>query len=200
MKKIEDDRVRFYLKHQELIETWADLSQQVTDVANDFLSICSQQIEKSVSQLGSGAKVYFRSKSDYPAICLHKSHWRGELAEPTVAIALEWPKKKVGFRGPHRPYSGLRVGRKQRGGAALVEFLRDELDDEIKANGFIKGAKTSSWVAYRYEGPTYDEFWDDLEPLATDIVESLKAAWDLFTPAIDKGLGLLSSSSTEDQD
>ena len=61
MKRIDDEKVRFYLKNQCLIDEWAAISGSVPAEVDRFMRSCSRGIEDLAADLGAS---YWSSMKD----------------------------------------------------------------------------------------------------------------------------------------
>lgn len=86
INSIDDERIAFYLKHQELIETWADVRGDVVGEANQFYFSLAEDLEARASDLGSDVEVWVRDGL-WCNVGLYRREWYGETG-PLISCCL----------------------------------------------------------------------------------------------------------------
>ena len=102
MKRIEDERVRFYLRHRTQIEEWAAIADDVPEVAHRFLKTVGRDVKALSKQLDVR---YWSVDTAFPKRFLVHPDWVRSKDVPAIAIGLEWRRADVSFRG-NPPLSG----------------------------------------------------------------------------------------------
>lgn len=187
MISIDDERVRFYLKHQKLIEEWARLAEPACSEATKFLESCGEDIQTLCADLGEAVTVHqLLDDPSWPRIFLVRPAWQLTEREPLVGIGLEWNRRNVSFAGRSRVYTGMRVAISAERGRELRDRLKERVGAMRGKHGYTASA---SWPAWRYVPPPDGEYWDDLTPYRNQLIESVRSAWNLFAPEVDALLG-----------
>jgi hypothetical protein len=174
MDSIDDERVIFYLKHQDLIETWAAVKGDVIREANRFYFSVADHLQERSIDLGDDVQVWVRDES-WCNVGLYRREWFGDTG-PLISACYEWSPRST-FRDGARAV-GLRVHRKD------SDDIRDIVADQVRGvrakAGFPRSNK--SWPAFRdAPTPVADEFWKDLSNYRDALVASVVEAWDAFS-------------------
>lgn len=179
---IDDDRIRFYLRHREQIEQWAALRGEAAIALDDWLVGLKSEIDALVSELGGDVVLCARNPVDieYPGYLLFRSTWRvADKGAPQPSIGLEWVRSKTTLRGTFAPYVGLRSFRDAELGAAIrarADFKRCRAER--------KDAQSPYWAAYGYVLPT-EPFPDDADAYRVRLLNALREAWRVYAPIVD---------------
>jgi len=192
MNRIDDERIKFYLKHQERIEEWAALSKDVSGVAHRFLCSCQDDIEALAGELGPDVHIHAHLESDYPKLLLYRPAWHPQNSRheasipPRIGVGIEWRHKDVTFVGHESSaYVGVWVdcgneaGRHFRDKAVRV-FREERLLTEPRRNW-----ATSWWPSYGW-ARAQGEYWDDLSLYRQQLVDCVRSYWQKFAPTIDR--------------
>ncbi|HRI71394.1 MAG TPA: hypothetical protein PK156_44480 [Polyangium sp.] len=189
MNRIDDERVLFYLKHQQRIQEWAALAKEASEQAHQFLCSCADDLMTLARDLGRGVQTFVSIEDDYPKLFLYRNAWWPDKAttkHPRVGIGLEWRRGNVSFTESGKSaYCGVWVHYQLDGAKALHESIGKAFKDAglLKKHGFT--SSTVWWPAYRYEiAPP--EFWNDLGPYRTQLIESIRFCWTTFEPVVNK--------------
>lgn len=191
MNRIEDDRVLFYLKHQQRIDEWAALAKEASDAAHRFLCSCSDDIAALAADFGSDVRTLVLLDDGYPKIFLYRANWgpgSGSNKYPRVGIGLEWFRSNVSFSGRGKTaYSGVWVHYQMDGGAALQGTLSRIFRDSGLPREHKLESSRSWWPTYRYEQAQRD-FWTDLMPYRVQLVDSVRFFWKTFAPLVQEAM------------
>lgn len=183
MNRIDDERLLFYLRNRELIDEWAAIRDDLMRAANAFyLSIGTELAERAVD-LGGDVLVNMEDGT-WAQVGLHRDSWaRGDSDAPVIAINLEWNSKSAGFTHTHR-ICGLRASVAAEGGAPIHAAVTERIASERARLGFPRYSR--DWPAYRdIADPSGDEWWTDLKPFRTEIVDAIVDAWDKLSGYVD---------------
>lgn len=187
MKKIEDERIKFYLEHRDLIDEWSKISEEIPRVCGEFMWALSEGVAALAERLGPDVNVYEgkSEKSDNPKIFLYRESWYsgGDHRYENrvdVGIGVEWHKKHVDFGLPRkRPYVGIWTNDRNTRGESAHKVLSDKIDGK---NSF------SYWVTRTYIAPEQDDFWNDLQSYATLLLKNIEEAWNRYAEGVDEAL------------
>ena len=192
MNRIEDDRVAFYLKHQERIEEWAALAEDSSEIAHDFLCSLADDLNQLVVHLGATVRLDNDSAhASWPSYLLALPEWyASSTGDLRAAIALGWHKdSSLCFTIPNRcAVTGVWANKDLDGGG--------ELSKELKATfmeaGILRerGLSTSVWWPAYQSQIAKGEFWKDLLPYRKQILDSIRCVWTDFMPHLQKVLAL----------
>ena len=192
MNRIDDERIKFYLKHQQRIDEWAALSREVPSLAHRFLCSCQDDIEALAGELGPDLPVHAHLESDYPKLLLYRPAWHPQNTHheasipPRIGIGIEWRHKDVTFScHESSAYAGVWVDC----GNDAGRHFRDKAVSAFRAAGLLKEPRrnlaTSWWPSYKWV-PADGEYWDDLSLYRQQLVDSVRDCWLKFAPTIDR--------------
>ena len=181
MNRIDDPRLLFYLKHQELIDEWAAVKDDVRHAAIDFYESLADDLEEQAESIG-GDVIVVRKHGGYGYVGLANPAWVGE-EEARVAIVLEWQRSSASFISGWREV-GVRVEPSVQGYQELSEAIRGRVHSTRGAAGFPSSNKI--WPAHAAApGAADPEYWTDLGSFRHELVSQVRAAWDAFSTDID---------------
>ncbi|MCC7137668.1 MAG: hypothetical protein IT460_04490 [Planctomycetes bacterium] len=181
---LDDERVRFYLRHAEQIEAWAALRVDVAEAVHAWLARLAEPLEGIASEAGPDVRTFARTDDDttYPKLFLRREHWPMKDGSPTVAIGLEWQRTKTTFRGGSLPYVGVRASKGEPVGAAL---RASEAFSQLRR---ARRDKSSDWWAAWAEVPCPDGFPDARDAARDALVSAIRSAWQAYAPLVDAAL------------
>lgn len=191
MNRIDDERIKFYLKHQERIEEWAALSKDVPGVAHRFLCSCQDDIEALAGELGPDVHIHAHLESDYPKLLLYRPAWHPQNSRheasipPRIGVGIEWRRKDVTFAGHQSSaYTGVWVDCREGAGRQFS----GEIARALRQAGLPMEQRASWskpwWVTDRWE-PARGEYWDGLSLYRQQLVDSVRDCWRAYEPTID---------------
>lgn len=178
INSIDDERVTFYLKHQDLIETWAAIRKDVILEAHRFYLSLVADLDELAPELGDDVEVWVR-EGPWNNVGLYGRPWFGESG-PLIASSFEWSSTAT-FTGGQRAV-GLRVHRKD--STDIHDYVAHEIRDIRSRTGFDRS--NQSWPAFRDAPKPEGEFWTDLSDYRTALVEGVAEAWRLFADRADR--------------
>jgi hypothetical protein len=170
--RIEDEPVRFFLRHRSQIEAWAALASETRQVAHQAMMAVGERLSENPP---AGAEVLAGDDGGYDARLLYRPDWRGEGGNPMAAVGIGWHPMRVDFK-PGLCWIGIWRGQ-QAEADPLATLLRASLAESAAALE-LKNKGWQQWPMYKSApGPT-GEFWDDLRPWVEDLAETLRTVWD----------------------
>lgn len=173
INSIDDERVVFYLTHQDLIETWAAVRNDVVREANRFYFSLVADLEDRATDLGDDVEVWVRDES-WCNVGLFRREWYGDTG-PLISSCYEWKSGSTFTDGARAV--GLRVHRKD--SSDIRDVVADQIRDVRAKAGFPKS--NTSWPAFRdAPTPTSAEFWTDLTDYREALVRDVVEAWVSF--------------------
>jgi hypothetical protein len=174
MDRIEDERVLFYLKHKDLIETWAGVKKDVATAANRFYMSLASDLKQRAPDLGDDVRVWVREGA-WSSLGFYREPWYG-VTGPLISATFEWHSSATFNDGTR--YVGLRSHTEEEGGVALLPHAKREVKDATGIAGFKVG---QNWPAYRNApSPASGAFWEDLSEFRADLVEAVVESWAAF--------------------
>ena len=186
MNEIRDPTVRFYLKHQRLIEEWARVAKDAAKSSRVFLTVHADLRErvKDMQQEGAtdGEVVPYQRTQDWPNIGLRRSGWPNDGYHKVVRIGIEWDKHKTTFVGGWR-LCGLGFPSGMAGGS----LVREKLIDHPLRTQYWDTKPT--WPACCPMPEPDGEYWNDLTTYRDSLVETTVMAWTDLSPVVDEVLG-----------
>ena len=185
-----DDRLRFFLEHQEQIQEWASLAEEVQDEAANLLVELNSTLVKDprVEQLGiSIAARVSGERSTGPV--LHLPTWCIEAeGVPDVGVAMGWDRR-VDPAGvwPRTalPYVGVLCSHMTNPGKAIDARLRATTPGSAGVEP--KFQKGSYWVVYRATRPN-KEWWRDIPKWQQGLVDELFMTWRRWVDRVDEAV------------
>lgn len=179
---LDDERVRFYFRHREQIETWAALRAEAAASVDEWMTQLAPDMEQLARVLGDDVQLRTATDQDlpYPAYRFVRSSWTfAELSDPPASVALEWVRGRTTMRGNLTPYVGVRSAKTNALGAAL------RVDDSFRAAARArKDASSAWWPAYAYVTPPGD-FPVSADAYRDVIVAAVRDAWHAYSQYID---------------
>ena len=183
MNKVEDPRIEFYLKYQDVIEEWAAIRRDVRHTAHDRYASLADELQDIAAELDGEVEVVFQDPG-YPYVGLCRPAWQGEQL-PRVAVVFEWQQSTSTFTDDQHML-GVRVAMGEGGGKELTTKVRHALELIRKDAGFPNSNK-SYWPAWR-QGLTAEgtEYWKDLAPYRQALIDDIQVCWHAFEGTIDE--------------
>lgn len=178
MIRIEDERIRFYLRHRTRIQEWAKIEESFLDLASRFYLHVGNAIRERVQEsdvLGrDDLEVIDHEWRSYHGIALRRSSWPSEDADPDVRF--EWRRDPDLWQG-QLAACGVR-GWTHREGFPTERCL----PRYPKRNRW--------WLAYREVEPPTGDFWEGevLKEYRDQVLEVILEAWRDLAPLVDEAL------------
>jgi hypothetical protein len=176
---IDDERVRFYLRHREQLEEWFELRPEVASAVDKWLLDVAESAKALTDELEGRVEFVaeYGENTRWPAIYFKRPAW------PDVKIGMMWARGGtllVGSDGVGIPWYGLRCEK----GTPLAEPLR--LDAEFLQQKRERKRKSNQWwVAWELLPPP-ESFPQDEAEYRASVLNSLKAAWAEYAPFVDR--------------
>lgn len=180
--RVDDERILFYLRHQELIDTWAALRGDVRKAADTFYRSLSDSLAEAAS--GLGAEVHLWSPPGAGSIVgLALPSWQSGGA-PLVAAGFEWGGQATFADGVR--LVGLRVHYETAEGRQLRPYLGDAVRELRELPGFPR--RSNVWPAYRDASLPGPNYWEDLGQYRTALISEIVSAWEAFSQLADEAV------------
>lgn len=195
MNCIEDERIKFYLKHEDRIKEWVAIKDEVAEFAHRFYLSLRDDIDKAVCQeclspnWEAESCVRRDENSKWPFVGLRRKTWPEIRAgEFSPKIIIEWQRKKSGF-SPGRSYCGAHIGHVEE-----PEQFNPCGDSDGRENvpshilkKYKKGANPS-WCWWRDLDSPDRDFWkgDGLVVYRKQLLDQLLEAWTDLAPLMDE--------------
>jgi hypothetical protein len=170
--RIDDEPVRFFLRHRAQIEAWAGLVSEAKQYAHQAMTTVGDRLAENPPN---DAEIFAAAEGSHDTRLLYRPDWLGEDARPTAAVGIGWYPTRVDFK-PASCWIGIWRGQRD-APDPLVDLLRLSLT-EIAAELELKKSDDPRWPLYRWEanGPS-GEFWDDLRPWIKELEEAVRTVW-----------------------
>lgn len=183
MNSIKNERIKFFLQHEERIREWADLETEVIKFADRFYRSLKGDIDAAIrsGEIDGDGVESFLSGEGYTGLCLRRQDWPKSSENPQVR--LEWHTKRTGFRSNGSLVCGVRT---------TVEEYRLQFTKEARP---AYPNQNSWWPAYRNVEPPAGKFWegDNLKEYRNYLVTTIVNAWKDLAPLVDQAVGHQSS-------
>lgn len=170
--RIDDEPVRFFLRHRRQIEEWAQLATDAKRLAHQVMIAVGNQLENNPP---AGSEVLADTDGHYHARLLYRPDWLGDDGRPVVAAGLVWHATSVDFR-PGGNWVGIWRGRR-RDPDPVVDDLRSALAG-LASNLGLKSKGWSEWPMYKRAPAPSGEFWDDLRPWLHELDDAVRSIWE----------------------
>lgn len=178
MIRIEDERIRFYLRHRTRIQEWAKIEESFLDLASrfylDLRNDLRVRVQESDALAGDDLEVIDHVSRSYHGIVLRRSSWPSEDPDPDVRF--EWRRDPDLWHGQFA-WCGVR-------GWTHREGFRTErcLPRYPKNNKW--------WMAYREVGPPTGDYWEGevLMEYHDQVLEAILETWRDLAPLVDEAL------------
>ena len=192
MDRIDDERVSFYLKHREDIDSWLALKADASRALDDFLRQSAEQLKELAAQFGEDVVVRSRLASGRSRhIRFLRPGWRADHNIVRAAIQLEWSASRVSWglaAGSEPAYVSVWANRDAAGGVELAAQLRQRLREKAKRLDLSVGSSFSWNPTWKYLIPEGDRYWEDLSGFRKHITGQLEWFWREFAGDIDEAL------------
>ena len=184
MNSVKDERVKFYMRNKELIDTWSGLVEPYRHWYREFLWSCEEEVAEVLPKLGGDAILTVVKDPKWPALSLYRPNWL-EGKTRLASIDIQCETKSVSHAGGNRPYTGAHFNYGNEEGKKLREAFVARPEVVAKKTKH-KYKAIPWWPAYRLiDPPPSGEFWLDLTPYRKQIADSLRQAWELFADDIE---------------
>lgn len=184
---LDDERLRFFLEHQEQIREWASLAVEVQNAVDSLLRDLRFDLFDDPRIEALGIRVASSVSGETPTgPVLYRPAWSVDAdATPDVGIAMGWDGR-VDPAGvwpkTNRPYVGVLCSHQTEPGKAIEARLR------LVAAGRLSGEPRfrtgSHWVVYRLVTSSKD-WWENLPKWRQGLVEELLATWRRWAELVD---------------
>lgn len=182
MKRIKDERVRFYLEYEEQIEEWANIKKEANELADKFYRSLHESLRGALETRGmNDVKSFIEDdggSTTWPTIGLRRRGWPENDGDPDVRF--QWSKGGTGFGSGSGPYCGVRAASREYG----------ELFESCKE---LYPKRSEMWryrdIDVRDGRP--ERYWeaDGLSEYRQFLIDELLRAWCELSPLIDKAVG-----------
>ena len=180
MERIDDEPIRFYYEHRELIEEWAALAKPARELIKVIVGDIADRVE---TEAPTEVEVLAGDDGGYAVAAYWRPHWAGPDGRPRLAVGLGWAPSRLSLHaaGGERPWVGVWRGPGANNADPYITQLRQEIGDLRK--GYNTGWPW--WPLYRYVDPPLGAFWDDLTPWNQAVLDSVRIAWDTFQSLVE---------------
>ncbi len=185
MNQIENERIRFFLQHEERIREWADLETEVIELADRFYRSLKGDIDAAIrsGEIADDGVDSFLDETwpQWPGLGLRRQDWPQGVEDP--AVRLQWQAKKTSFP-PHGPLI-----------CGVVTNVKEYRMPFTKEARPAYPHQNSWWPAYKNVEPPAGKFWegDNLKEYRNRLVKSILKAWQDLAPLVDEAVGHQSS-------
>ena len=190
MNRIEDERIKFYLKHELWIREWAGLEAEVRQFVDRFYRSLEDDLDVALRSgrcADNGVEVFLATEPwpDWPGLGLRRQDWPTGDEDPDVR--LEWRRSSARFSTGGHLVCGVRT---------TVKHYREPFTKEERPTFPLS---KPWWPAYKNVDPPDDRIWegDNLKAYRAHLVETIFEAWRDLAPLVDEAVfGLDSRKSS----
>ena len=180
MKRIEDQRVIFYLKHRLQIEEWLSVKKDLAAVAHEFYGSLREEV---LNQVPSDVVVGDVIEPDNNGLFqLRKRDW----IEGGPAVELGWnPRTRLEFSNRDWVWCGIWADSE----SPCFQYLRDARE-RPGTKGYPEFNARYGYPMYRHLPCPEGKFWEDhrLEAYGKSVVQAVLQGWDDLAPLVDEAL------------
>jgi hypothetical protein len=182
-----DDRLRFFLEHQEQIRVWASLAEEVQSEAADLLRELGSSLadDPRVEQLGIHIALQVNGEPTTGPVLCRQTWCIAADGAPDVGIAPGWDRRldPAGvWPKTALPYVGVLCSHLTSPGKAIDARLRAMAPG--RAGEEPKFQKGAYWVVFRGIPPNKD-WWRDIPKWRQGLVDQMLETWARWAPLID---------------
>ena len=175
MSSITDQKIRFYLEHQEQIDEWHRLRDGVHSIADEFFASVWPDL-KGLCETAGGRPIVCRQDRASSQISLYRDEWLDD-GRPVALVCFEWVAgKRPDF---HSSYVGILASTRE-----AEARLKAQLEKQHLEPLFASARTDRLWPAYEEIHPE-GNYWDDLEGFRAQIVGKITRWWEHSWELID---------------
>jgi hypothetical protein len=188
--RIEDERVIFYLRHQDLIDTWSAVRKDVIESANAFYMTLAEDLAGVASDQGDDVEVWVNGGTN-SRVGLYRRGWLVDGSAPIITC-LEWHHQSTFDDGARH------VGVFLRNWEPGLQGLREQVEETLRGQREVRGFPKSNqvWPAYRpAPSPVGDAYWENLSDYRTLLLTEIVSAWEAFAEHVEQAVLVWRSSN-----
>ena len=194
MSGMDDERVRFYLKHRQQIETWAALRKEASAAVDAWLRTLVDDVEQLAGDLGTDVRALPpEDEGDWPFFGLVRETWSAGGARPWIKVGLQWVRKDVLLREGQVPYVGVSTYVGEDHGVKLRAAFRKHADPTRRA----RGDRTTPWWPALREVPCDFDYWDKRDAARDTLLAALREAFEVYSPLVDQAVATVGAQRPE---
>lgn len=187
MTAFPDERQRFYLEHEKIIDTWAALADGTRNALSKWLVDCRSDVGDLAEELGATATLYERH--NWVAHQLARPTWFDDIPEdPPAAVELVWNPMTIKL--PSRPPQVvLKIGPSGEVGDRRRKEFHGRFNTTIRTmEDYEHGGTRDYYQAKRNLPPdeSAGPWWNHLDEYRTLLRTGMKQAWDDLCPLVDE--------------
>ena len=193
MNRIDDERIKFYLEHEDRIKEWVAIKKEVAEFAHRFYLSLRDDIDKAICQeclspnWEAESCVRRDENSQWPFVGLRRTTWPYKAGEFSPKIVMEW-HRTLRF-SPRNPWCGAHIGHVEEPtqfNPCVDSDGRENIPPDVLKK-YKKGADPS-WFRWRYLQPPDPNFWKDdgLVEYRKQLLKQLLEAWTDLAPLMDE--------------
>ena len=185
MKRIEDERIRFYLKHRQQIEEWARVgTEDLPQFAHEFYASleCGLRDQAQNCETFAGINIECHDlNSNYPYISIRRPCWSQGEEDPFVCLA--W-RCNVNIRADFSQNQELLCGISAKRGNPYRDVLPQQQMDDYPEK------PDEWWPKFRRVDPPVGNFWEgnNLEEYGHCVIKTVLKAWCDLAPLVDEAV------------
>jgi hypothetical protein len=181
---LDNERVRFYFRNCNNIETWAALRTEAAVAVHEWLCSLEEHVRRWSAELGDDVVMQaMTSESEaWPYFRLYRLSWERPGERTPVAVCLQWARSTTTLYETNLPYVGLSVGKDD----PLSVALRSS-EEGKQARKRLKHQVSPYYLGWGRVPATgalpeaADEYRDVLR-------EALRGAWEAYAPLVDQAV------------
>lgn len=181
---LQDERVRFYLRHAAQIEEWAGLRKEAAAAIDEWLKQLAPDLEQLASSLGSAVRLHAQvgDDTDWPCFRFLQAGWPEDSSQPGACVALEWARGKTILRDDYVPTVGVKCLKEDPVWSALRKGAKFEEERTRR-----KDQPSPHWAAWGPVSPKV-EFLGAEDAYRTQLRSAVRDAWRAYAPLIEAAL------------
>lgn len=193
MNCIDDERIKFYLKHQDRIKEWAAIKNEVNEFAHRFYLSLRDDINGAITEnpdWEAESCVRRDENTKWPFVGLRRTTWPYKPGEFSPKIVMEWHRPGTGFSGwlVCGVHVGDHVEEPKRFDLCVDSDGRRKVVPSAPVLKEYPKGPNPSWFKYRSLESPHPGFWegDGLVEYRKQLLDQLLKAWTDLAPLMDK--------------
>ena len=194
MNCIDDERIKFYFKHEDRIKEWVAIKDEVAEFAHRFYLSLQADVDEAIEEKRlspdweAESCVRRDEKSKWYFVGLRRKTWPDRAGEFSPKIIMEWHRIKGGFSWGYR-WCGAHIGHVEK--PDQFDPCVDSDGREIVSSDIFKKYKKGAdprWFLWRHLQLPDPNFWKGyrLVTYRKQLLDQLLEAWTDLAPLMDE--------------
>lgn len=195
MNRIDDERIKFYLEHEDRIKEWAAIKKEVAEFAHRFYVSLRADVDEAIREnpdwKAESIEEFADENSKWPLVGLRRTTWPYGAGEFSPKIVIEWNRPGTGFSGwlVCGAYVGDHVEEPKRFDLCVDSDGRRKVVPSAPVLKEYPKGPTPCWFRWRSLQSPHPGFWegdDGLVKYRKQLLDKLLQAWTDLAPLMDE--------------